>query len=470
MDSEIGAGQVKWAGGTEPTSDPHRCPFRPAGTGKNACIEDLSGRNAEFNRDCCGTRRGMVEFPPCNFQARRCRACLEEGRRGLKSNAVTDVAAGLCHEHAAEEAEGKTFGEVLPRDPRQVRPLVFGETVVVNGVRRREFPETPDLQRAPSVKAPLYKRVQSKDTGERRRPLIASEASQAARPAALAEPRPQTHKEETGTAAAIVAASKTRAPLPESPHVEEPVLVEVKVPHIPDAPESKEVPVMDAISVTDARHVAADVCAAKRNSNLKMPSTRKIYEAVVALKEAGMNPFEVGDLFGQSKQSAASWTSSIVRLSHLQSDVWTFIEGKDVTQHMLLVLSRSGDANQLETLQQKIAKKRLWKSGRRATPPNGPASARKSAAPPSNGHADRPDDHARASEKASVPAVIPQSADASLPVGLGIGNGITMLPISDEMLAAGVASGKFVKGNFIFVGPPDANGVSRGRVVSFGDA
>ncbi|MDB5238166.1 MAG: Chromosome segregation DNA-binding protein [Candidatus Kaiserbacteria bacterium] len=99
------ANAAMWKGSVLRDGVPHRCPFNPAGMNETQCL-DTGGANVERNKNgCCGTQRGSVEFEPCSFKARRCVVCLEQGRRGLKANAVVNVERGTCEEH--EIPEGK---------------------------------------------------------------------------------------------------------------------------------------------------------------------------------------------------------------------------------------------------------------------------------------------------------------------------------------------------------------------------
>lgn len=99
MDDFFKAPEAQWKGGNEPTSFPHRCPYRPDGIEKAACIA-MSGTNIAYNQGgCCGTARGETRFPPCNSTGRRCLVCLQIGRRGERANSVADMATGRCAEH-----------------------------------------------------------------------------------------------------------------------------------------------------------------------------------------------------------------------------------------------------------------------------------------------------------------------------------------------------------------------------------
>lgn len=93
-----------WKGGTTAASEPHRCPLRPDGADKKTCIEH-GGASVHNNANCCGTQRNSVNFEACNSRWRRCKKCIEVGRRGLKANAVKDPVLGLCEEHLQPEVE-----------------------------------------------------------------------------------------------------------------------------------------------------------------------------------------------------------------------------------------------------------------------------------------------------------------------------------------------------------------------------
>ncbi len=104
--------QPMWKGGTAPNTFPHVCPFRVDGADKKACLE-LSGANYHQNRSgCCGASRGSAYFEPCNSEVRRCIVCIQIGRRGLRANPVTNVAAGTCDEHAQGADKPKSVAYV----------------------------------------------------------------------------------------------------------------------------------------------------------------------------------------------------------------------------------------------------------------------------------------------------------------------------------------------------------------------
>lgn len=482
-------GKISWAGGSEPASDPHQCPFNPKGMDRKTCIE-TGGRNAQMNTNCCGTMRGIMYFPPCNSSARRCRVCLIEGRRELKANAVIDVENGLCHEHAAACAAGKVFGEVVPRDPHQVRTITFGEaTVVVNGIRRREFSDSSPAPPVPRTKTPVPKRVPLKATEkhEKKEPVIPAfdeELRDVKEAGSEPELRGASPESALDTSGATTAADdeKSLVPVP----VPDQIRLEAEADASQGGEPRQEIADMDTIDLDKAKDVAIRFCKAKNGEGGDTPFIREVYDAAIQMKDAGWKQAAIGEAFGQKAGSAQSWGYMVLAFSKLTGDVWQLLVGKHFSVSTLADVAKLPTKEQKEALKKALEKQRKNRKGspqeQAAQHPVGRTSAAKTAsvhsnggqrAPDRNGAQRGPEDSAAGEEKAGVPAVVPNGK--RLPAGgdlsqtfAGIAAGVAMVPISKDALAAGIATGMFKDGSFVLVSPPDADGVSRGRVVSFG--
>lgn len=137
-----------WKGGKTPNAFPHVCPYRLNGVDQKTCV-DLSGSNYHQNRNgCCGASRGSAYFEPCNSEMRRCIVCIQLGRRGLKANAVTNVSAGTCDEHAKEPAK-PSKSTYVPTLATRIATSVVRKNVVVDiskpAVRAKPVEKTPQI-------------------------------------------------------------------------------------------------------------------------------------------------------------------------------------------------------------------------------------------------------------------------------------------------------------------------------------
>ena len=572
-----------WSGASDRTSEPHRCPYRLKGAMKRECIEDLSGKSVGLNSNgCCGTWRGSIYYAPCNFVARRCRKCLDEGCRGAKANAVIDVDNGLCEEHAnvaeteiripadpraayaahrlnrnndllrsvpierpahpivpspqthvapppapanVARQEGNAdppksaeksstvnvtkgriamaeLTQLTPRSRESLRDLTAEERKVVDGIVYKRDLSTIDTQ---LLQDPLSSGKSLSDIldvlfhrfaltnlpredqrrfalGKLYRAYLVERGEFDDVEDHISEPRARAEPERAVAAApqrsddvpVVSAATPTAAVTsePKSADAEPPSVPQQHVgQEVEQANTSGEVGALETTAVREAHNVAKRVKEARiSNDDTNMPSVRAIYDAVMAMSAADMNVKAIGEAFGQSEKSAGTWTYATRSLSKLAAASWQMVEGKWVAHSALVKIAKLPEKEQIlwlrAELEVPVTKDKRGVLRRSVPEDRGYVVAHSSTSGKPPGETAIADDSAKARGPASS-SVLPPNPELSKVSSVTLGP-ITVLPISEEAFRALLKAGMFkTKGHVIIIGPPNENGVSEARIVSF---
>ena len=501
-----------WSGGIDPTSEPHRCPYRLKGAYRRECIEDLSGKSVGLNISCCGTMRGEIRYEPCNFVARRCRKCLDLGRRGLKANAVVDPKSGLCEEHAASppiivsqtttvtgKKEGPVRLELTPRFREFFRDLTDEEKKVVCGIVFKRDLSAIDTQLMQDPKSSgksladilevlfhrfeLMSRLDLPREDQRRFALgklyrlYLIERGELEAEDQMSEPTSKVVPKGTTATTSVLgddvlsASEANPSPAvtsdPKSTDVVGPSSVEPQ--HEKPAVTDK-IAVTEASGVRDAYDVARRFCTAK-TGNGESPSIRAVYDAVAKMSKTKMTVNAIGKAFGQNEKSAGTWTYLVRSLSRLATSSWSVIEGKWFPITTLVKIAKLPEKEQILKLQAALEetpkeKDRDGVARRHAAQKRSPVAAASSIGEETRETRIIADDRVQNREPASVSVLPPNPGLRGIsPEALGP---ITILPISEEAFKTLLNAGMFKnKGRVIIIGPPNESGVSEAQIVSF---